>query len=56
MSLRISFLLCVIDIFNQYAWVTPLKNKKDITITHVFQKNLIEFGCKPNKIWIDKGR
>ena len=23
-----SFLLCVIDIFSKYAWVTPLKDKK----------------------------
>ena len=22
------FLLCVIDIFNEYAWVIPLKDKK----------------------------
>ena len=25
---RISFLLCVIDIFSKYAWVIPLKDKK----------------------------
>ena len=24
------FLLCVIDIFSKYAWVAPLKGKKDI--------------------------
>ena len=24
----IRFLLCVIDIFNKYAWVIPLKHKK----------------------------
>ena len=32
------FLLCVIDIFNKYAWVVLLKDKKDVTITNVFQK------------------
>ena len=29
----ISFLLCVIDIFSNYAWFIPLKDKKGITIT-----------------------
>ena len=36
----IRFLSCVIDIFSKYAWVIPLKNKKGITITNAFQKNL----------------
>ena len=39
------FLLCVIDIFSIYAWVVPLKDKKDISIVNAFQKylkNLIE--------------
>ena len=30
---RVTFLLCVIDIFSKYAWVVPLKDKK------VFVKN-----------------
>ena len=34
------FLLCVIDIFSNYAWVVPLKNKKGITIVNAFQKIL----------------
>ena len=34
------FLLCVIDIFSKYACVVPLKDKKGITITNAFQKNL----------------
>ena len=28
------FLLCVIDIYSKYAWVIPLKRKKEITITN----------------------
>ena len=51
----IRFLLCVIDIFSKYAWVIPLKDKKAITITNVFQKILNESKHKPNKIWVDKG-
>ena len=32
------FLFCVIDIYAKYAWVSPLKDKKGITITNAFQK------------------
>ena len=39
---RFRFLLCVIDIFSKYAWVVPLKDRKGITITNVFQKILKE--------------
>ena len=30
------FLSCVIDICSKYAWVFPLKDKKEITITNAF--------------------
>ena len=33
----IKFLLCIIGIYNIYAWVVPLKDKKDITITMHFK-------------------
>ena len=49
------FFLCVIGIYCKYAWVIPLKDKKGITITNVFQKILKESIRKPNKIWADKG-
>ena len=42
----ICFLLCVIDIFNKYAWVIPLKDRKGIKITNAFQKCLKESNCK----------
>ena len=44
------FLLCVIDIYSKYTCVIPLIDKKGITITNAFQKNLDELNCKPNKI------
>ena len=61
---RFRFLLYVNDIFSKYAWVVSLKDKKGIEITNAFQKILKESnrrqsqskGCKPNKIWVDKGR
>ena len=49
------FLLSVIDIYSKYAWVIPLKNKKGITVTNVFQRILDESKHKPNKTWVDKG-
>ena len=51
----IRFLLCAADSFSKYGWVAPLKDRKGITITNVFQKTLKESHRKPNKIWIDKG-
>ena len=45
----------VIDIYSKYAWVIPLKDKKGITITNVFQKTLNESNRKPNKMRVDKG-
>ena len=47
--------LCVIDIYSEYAWVIPLKDRKGITITNAFQKILNESNHKPNKIRVDKG-
>ena len=35
-------LLCVNDVFCKYAWVIPLKDSKDITITNAFQRFLDE--------------
>ena len=50
----IRFLLCAIDIFNKYAWVVSLKDKKNITITNACQQILDESNCNPNKIWAEK--
>ena len=52
---RFTFLLCLIGIHSKYAWVIPLKDKKEIEITNVFQKIVDESNYEPNKIWVDKG-
>ena len=52
---RFRFLLCLIDIFSEYVWVIPLKDKKGISIVNAFRKTLKKSGRKPNKIWVDKG-
>ena len=49
------FLLCLIDIFNKYAWVVPLKDKIGVSIVNAFQKILDDSKIKPNKIWVNKG-
>ena len=49
------FLLCVIEIYTQYACVIHLKDKKRIKITDAFQKVLDDSKRKQNKIWFDKG-
>ena len=43
------FSLCVIDIYSKYAWAIPLKDKKRIAVTKVFQKLLDELKQKPKK-------
>ena len=42
-------------IFNKYAWVILLKDKKGVSIVNAFQKILDKSARKPNKIWVDEG-
>ena len=51
----IRFSLCAIDIFSKYTWVIPVKDKKGITITNAFQKNLNESNRKAKKVCADNG-
>ena len=50
----IKYLLCAIDLFSKYAWVVPLKDKREITIVNAFPK-IISKGRKPNKMWVYQG-
>ena len=47
------YLLCAIDLFNKYAWVIPIKDKKGTSIVNAFKK-IISEKRKPNKIWVDQ--
>ena len=49
----IRYLLCAIDLLSRYAWVIPLKNKKEESIIEGFKKILDDSNRKPNKIWVD---
>ena len=43
------FLLCVINIYSRYTWVSLLKDKKGTKMINAFQKILKEFTRKPNR-------
>ena len=49
------YLLCAIDSFSKYAWLNPIKDKKDVSIVDSFENVLKESNRKPHKIWVDKG-
>ena len=51
-----NFLLLVIDIFNKYGWIKPLKDKKGKTIIKALKEIFKESGRRPTKLWTDKGR
>ena len=53
---EVKYLLCVIDVFTKYAWVKPLKDKKDKTVLNAFMEIVNESNGKSNKLWVDQGR
>ena len=46
----IKYFLCVVDLFSKYAFVVPLKDKKEVSIVNAIQSILDKSGRKPNKI------
>ena len=56
----IKYLLCAIDLFSKYAWVIPVKDKKETSIVNAFKKILnnsteLHSNRKPNKMWVHQG-
>ena len=51
----IKYLLCGLDLYSKYAFVVPLKDKKEISIVNAFSKIIKQSNRKPNKIWLDQG-
>ena len=49
------YLLVVIDIFSQYGWVEPLKDKTAHEVINAFNKILQE-GCIPKCLRTDAGK
>ena len=53
---NVTYSLCVIDAFTKYAWLNPLKDKKDKTVLNAFIKIVNESNREPNKLRVDQGR
>ena len=53
---NVEYLLYVIDVFTNNAWVKPLKDKKGKTVLNVFIEIVNESNRKPSKLWVDQGR
>ena len=51
----IKYLLCAIDLYSEYAFVIPLKDKKGISIVNGFDQIIKQSGKKTNKIRVDQG-
>ena len=50
------YLVCAIDVFTEYAWAQPSKDKKGKTVLNAFIEIVYESNCKQNKLWVDQGR
>ena len=51
----IKYLLCTVDLYCNYAFVIPLKDKKGISTANAFNKIIKQSNKKTNKIWVDQG-
>ena len=51
----IKYLLCAINLYSNYAFVIPFKDKKGISIVNAFDRIIKQSNRKPNKIWVDQG-
>ena len=49
------YLLMVLDVFSNYGWIVPLKDKKGETVAEAF-KTIFKEGRKPDYLWTDKGK
>lgn len=49
------YLFCAIDGFTKFAWVEPMKNKKDETCVNAFNVIIRQMGQKPKRVISDRG-
>ena len=49
------YLFCVIDGFSRYAWVEPMKDKREQTCITTFNKILKDMIIKPQRVISDRG-
>ena len=50
---NVKYLLCMIDVCTEYAWVKPLKDKKCKIVLNAFIEIVNESSCKPDNLWVD---
>ena len=48
------YLLRAIDLVSKYAWLIPIKDKKETSIINAFEKIISKGRRKPNKISLDQ--
>ena len=49
------YLFMVLDLFSEYGWIVPLKDKKGETVTKAF-KTIFKEGRKTQYLWTNKGK
>ena len=49
-----NFILIIIDVFSEYGWLVPRKDRKGPRVRDAFQKVFKE--RMPEKLWTDKGK
>ena len=52
----IRYLLTVLDVLSEYAWVQPLKDKTGVALVHAFEKILKQGRRQPNRLQTDRGK
>ena len=53
---NVKYLLYVIDIFTNYAWVKSLNDKNRKTALNAFIEIVNESNKKTNEFWLDQGK
>ena len=51
---KFKFLLCIVDVFSNDAWVVPIKDKTGKTLVNAF-KSVLKSGRSPKSLQTDKG-
>ena len=51
----VKYLLMVIDLFSNYGWIKPLRDKRSETVSKAFDEMFETSKRKPKILWSDKG-
>ena len=53
---NVKYYLCVMDVFNKYAWDKPMKDKIDTTVLNDCIEIVNESNHKWHKLWVNQGK